>query len=260
MLAAEEERFTRKKHDASFPRRAIEFCLEPGPVLDYVAFYENPKVKFNRVLTTAAAMGKPARDAFVRLDAGLADRAARDHRAARVAHRRPPRPGRLRRPPPLARGERVLPVRVRLRRRDHRRRRRRVGDGDDRAGGVRRRRPPARDRGAGRLPALARALLLGLHRLPRVRGQRGRVQGDGDGALRGAAVRRRARARPADLRGRQLLARSRLLLVPLLDAQGLDRQGDAAARDGAAEARRALPSPARSAAGGTPTSPPASRR
>ena len=64
MLAAEEERFTRKKHDASFPRRAIEFCLEPGPV-DYVAFYENPKVKFNRVLTTAAAMGKPARDAFV---------------------------------------------------------------------------------------------------------------------------------------------------------------------------------------------------
>ncbi len=64
VLAAEEERFTRKKHDASFPRRAIEFCLEPGPV-DYVAFYENPKVKFNRVLTTAAAMGKPARDAFV---------------------------------------------------------------------------------------------------------------------------------------------------------------------------------------------------
>ena len=39
---------------------------------------------------------------------------------------------------------------------------------------------PARDAfGAGRLPALARALLLGLHRPPRVRGQRGRVQGDG---------------------------------------------------------------------------------
>ena len=64
VLAAEEERFTRKKHDASFPRRAIDFCLEPGPV-DYVAFYEKPKVKFNRVLTTAAVMGKPARDAFV---------------------------------------------------------------------------------------------------------------------------------------------------------------------------------------------------
>ena len=64
VLAAEEERFTRKKHDASFPERAIEFCLEPGPV-DYVAFYENPKVKFNRVLATSATMGKPARDAFV---------------------------------------------------------------------------------------------------------------------------------------------------------------------------------------------------
>jgi carbamoyltransferase len=64
VAAAEEERFTRIKHDASFPRRAIEFCLESGPV-DYVAFYENPRVKFNRVLTTAATMGKPARDAFV---------------------------------------------------------------------------------------------------------------------------------------------------------------------------------------------------
>jgi carbamoyltransferase len=64
VAAAEEERFTRIKHDASFPQRAIEFCLESGPV-DYVAFYENPRVKFNRVLATAATMGKPARDAFV---------------------------------------------------------------------------------------------------------------------------------------------------------------------------------------------------
>jgi carbamoyltransferase len=37
VAAAEEERFTRIKHDASFPRRAIEFCLDSGPV-DYVAF------------------------------------------------------------------------------------------------------------------------------------------------------------------------------------------------------------------------------
>jgi carbamoyltransferase len=85
VLAAEEERFTRKKHDASFPQRAIEFCLEPGPV-DYVAFYENPKVKFNRVLASAAAMGKPARDAFVHsMRAWLTERHGIRRRLARLA-------------------------------------------------------------------------------------------------------------------------------------------------------------------------------
>ena len=67
--AAEEERFTRVKHDSSFPVRAIEFCLDNGRIrgsdLDYVAFYENPRTKFRRVLATAAVMGAPARDAFV---------------------------------------------------------------------------------------------------------------------------------------------------------------------------------------------------
>jgi carbamoyltransferase len=85
VLAAEEERFTRKKHDASFPQRAIEFCLEPGPV-DYVAFYENPRVKFNRVLATAAIMGKPARDAFVHsMRAWLTERHGITRRLAKLA-------------------------------------------------------------------------------------------------------------------------------------------------------------------------------
>jgi carbamoyltransferase len=69
VCAAEEERFSRRKHDASFPSLAIDFCLrtaaESGRPIDYVAFYEQPKVKFRRVLTTAAAMGKAAEDAFV---------------------------------------------------------------------------------------------------------------------------------------------------------------------------------------------------
>ncbi len=68
VCAAEEERFSRKKHDASFPARAIDFCLKAGGVtssdLDYAAFYENPPQKFRRVLGTAAAMGRPAADAF----------------------------------------------------------------------------------------------------------------------------------------------------------------------------------------------------
>lgn len=56
VVAAEEERFTRKKHDSSFPRNAISFCLEHARIiatnLDYVVFYEKPLVKFERILQT----------------------------------------------------------------------------------------------------------------------------------------------------------------------------------------------------------------
>src|SRR5213594_2258249 len=52
--AAEEERFSRIKHDASFPMRAMEFCLRTaklrGEDLDWVVFYEKPFVKFDRIL------------------------------------------------------------------------------------------------------------------------------------------------------------------------------------------------------------------
>lgn len=54
--AAQEERFTRKKHDASFPRAAIDFCLKEGAVradeLDAVVFYDKPLLKFERILET----------------------------------------------------------------------------------------------------------------------------------------------------------------------------------------------------------------
>jgi carbamoyltransferase len=54
IAAAEEERFTRQKHDNGFPRNAIQFCLETGGItgqdLDYVVFYEKPFVKFERIL------------------------------------------------------------------------------------------------------------------------------------------------------------------------------------------------------------------
>ena len=56
IAAAQEERFTRKKHDPSFPRHAIRYCLGEGGVplsrLDYVVFYEKPLVKFERLLET----------------------------------------------------------------------------------------------------------------------------------------------------------------------------------------------------------------
>ncbi|MDZ7379824.1 MAG: hypothetical protein ONB06_10835 [candidate division KSB1 bacterium] len=57
VAAAEEERFSRKKHDSDFPRLAIDFCLAQAGLraedLDYVVFYEKPFVKFERILMTA---------------------------------------------------------------------------------------------------------------------------------------------------------------------------------------------------------------
>jgi carbamoyltransferase len=57
--AAQEERFTRKKHDASYPKKAIEYCLSVGRLaladVDYVAFYEKPFLKFERLLETYLA-------------------------------------------------------------------------------------------------------------------------------------------------------------------------------------------------------------
>ncbi len=57
MAAAEEERFSRKKHDYGFPALAIDFCLKRGKInggdLDYVIFYEKPLVKFERILMTS---------------------------------------------------------------------------------------------------------------------------------------------------------------------------------------------------------------
>jgi carbamoyltransferase len=56
VAAAQEERFTREKYDARFPAHAIEYCLAEGGLrtedLDYVAFYDKPLVKFERLLET----------------------------------------------------------------------------------------------------------------------------------------------------------------------------------------------------------------
>ena len=59
MAAAQEERFTRKKHDFNFPTNAIRYCLKyadiKGQDLDYVAFYDKPFIKFERLLETYLA-------------------------------------------------------------------------------------------------------------------------------------------------------------------------------------------------------------
>lgn len=54
IAAAQEERFTRKKHDFNFPTNAVEYCLKEAGIdaeeLDYVGFYDKPFIKFERIL------------------------------------------------------------------------------------------------------------------------------------------------------------------------------------------------------------------
>jgi carbamoyltransferase len=59
VAAAQEERFTRKKHDHGFPQNAIDYCLREANIdageLDYVGFYDKPWLKFDRLLQTYLA-------------------------------------------------------------------------------------------------------------------------------------------------------------------------------------------------------------
>jgi carbamoyltransferase len=68
--AAQEERFTRKKHDEAFPVKAAEYCLREAGIrdgeLDYVAFYEKPIRKFDRLLETYLALAPFGFSSFLR--------------------------------------------------------------------------------------------------------------------------------------------------------------------------------------------------
>ena len=60
VAAAQEERFTRKKHDPSFPSRAVAYCLQAGGIaldaVDFIVFYDKPFLKFERLLQTYVAL------------------------------------------------------------------------------------------------------------------------------------------------------------------------------------------------------------
>ena len=66
--AAQEERFTRKKHDAGYPKNAIEYCLKEGGItlseVDYIAFYDKPFLKFERLLETYVAFAPRGFESF----------------------------------------------------------------------------------------------------------------------------------------------------------------------------------------------------
>ncbi|HEV3447073.1 MAG TPA: carbamoyltransferase N-terminal domain-containing protein, partial [Gemmataceae bacterium] len=68
--AAQEERFTRRKHDAAFPAHAVASCLREAGLtleqLDYVVFYEKPLTKFERLLETYLAYAPSGLQSFSR--------------------------------------------------------------------------------------------------------------------------------------------------------------------------------------------------
>ena len=68
IAAAQEERFTRKKHDPSYPANAIEYCLKEAKLsleqVDYIAFYDKPFLKFERLLETYVAFAPKGLQSF----------------------------------------------------------------------------------------------------------------------------------------------------------------------------------------------------
>ena len=69
IAAAQEERFTRKKHDPGFPSHAVTYCLQEGRIalkdLRYIVFYDKPLVKFERLLETYLAFAPKGLQSFV---------------------------------------------------------------------------------------------------------------------------------------------------------------------------------------------------
>ena len=69
VAAAQEERFTRKKHDHRFPINAVAYCLKEagiGPAdLTYVGFYDRPLTKFHRLVETCCAFAPATFDNFI---------------------------------------------------------------------------------------------------------------------------------------------------------------------------------------------------
>src|SRR6516162_4661897 len=70
IAAAQEERFTRKKHDHRFPSNAIAWCLRAANIsagdLQYVGFYDKPRAKFARLIETYAAFAPAGFSAYLR--------------------------------------------------------------------------------------------------------------------------------------------------------------------------------------------------
>ena len=140
VAAAQEERFSRVKHDQDFPLRAVRYCLAEGGVtdgaIDAVAFYDKPILKFHRILETYLSTAPAGLGQFMRaVPVWLREKLWIEPRILEALESCGDRHGRialLPGAPRVARGQRVLSVALRGGGRAHDGRRRRVGDLDDR--------------------------------------------------------------------------------------------------------------------------------
>ncbi len=198
VAAAQEERFTRKKHDARFPENAIEYCLDgsrhrPRPTSTTIVFYDKPLVKFERLLETYLSYAPQGFRSFLaampiwlkeklylkstlKTELREARRRARrtSCRALLFAEHHQSHAASAFYPSPFERaavlcldgvGEWATTTAW-------------LGRGNELDAAV-----------GDRLPALARAAVLGVHVLHRLQGELRRVQADGTRALRRAEVR-----------------------------------------------------------------------
>jgi carbamoyltransferase len=189
VAAAQEERFSRKKHDAGFPAHAVDYCLAQAGLtldaIDYVTFYDKPLLKFDRLIETYLAFAPSGFASFRKaMPVWVKEKLFLDRELRRGL------PGKYSGAfstgaSPVACGERVLSLAVRGRRRPDARRRRRMGDGHLR-------------RTAGQRITLTHELRFP-HSLGLLYsaftyycgfGELGRIQADGAGAVRRAAIRR----------------------------------------------------------------------
>ncbi len=71
IAAAQEERFTRKKHDKSFPINAIKYCLEDSSIdlskIERIVFYDNPRKKFSRIIATFISYAPSGISSFIKI-------------------------------------------------------------------------------------------------------------------------------------------------------------------------------------------------
>ena len=124
VAAAQEERFSRKKHDPRFPRHAINYCLgeayvEPSE-LAAVVFYDNPILSFDRVLKSQLS-GRAARSRAVDQGGGVVPRRKALRHALRARLAEVGRARLVHQAPPVPRGIGLLPVAVRAGRDPHHR-------------------------------------------------------------------------------------------------------------------------------------------
>ena len=66
VAAAQEERFTRKKHDPRFPSHAVQYCIKQAEIevddIDYIAFYDNPLLTLDRYIKNVLVLGDESKD------------------------------------------------------------------------------------------------------------------------------------------------------------------------------------------------------